>query len=52
MLEANHGGNSWIFTKKDWHSYKTLGRSFLLQQFDAFNVAADVLIKKTEELAI
>jgi len=52
VLEANHGGNSWVFTKKDWHSYKTLGRSFLLQQFDAFNVAADALIKKTEELAI
>jgi hypothetical protein len=51
-LEANLGGNSWVFTKEDWHSYKTLGRPALLQQFNAFDIAADVLIKKTNELAI
>ena len=52
MLEANLGGNSWGFTKKDWGSYKQLGRPALLQQFNAFDIAADVLIKKTNELAI
>jgi hypothetical protein len=29
-----------------------LGRPALLQQFNAFDIAADVLIKKTNELAI
>lgn len=52
VLEANLGGNSWGFTKEDWGAYKQLGRSALLQQFNAFDIAADVLIKKTEELAI
>ena len=52
VLEANLGGNSWVFTKEDWGAYKQLGRSALLQQFNAFDIAADVLIKKTEELAI
>jgi len=52
VLEANLGGNSWGFTKKDWGAYKQLGRSALLQQFNAFDIAADVLIKKTNELAI
>ena len=52
VLEANLGGNSWGFTKKDWGSYKQLGRPALLQQFNAFDVAADVLIKKTKELSL
>jgi glutathione synthase/RimK-type ligase-like ATP-grasp enzyme len=52
VLEANLGGNSWVFTKENWGAYKQLGRPALLQQFNAFDVAADVLIKKTEELAI
>ena len=52
MLEANLGGNSWGFTKKDWGAYKQLGRPALLQQFNAFDVAANVLIKKTEELSL
>ena len=52
VLEANLGGNSWGFTKEDWGAYKQLGRPALLQQFNAFDVAADVLIKKTEELSL
>jgi hypothetical protein len=52
VLEANLGGNSWVFTKEDWGVYMQLGRPALLQQFNAFDIAADVLIKKTNELAI
>ena len=52
VLEANLGGNSWGFTKKDWGAYKQLGRPALLQQFNVFDVAANVLIKKTEELSL
>ena len=50
MLEANLGGNSWVFTKEDWGAYMQLGRPALLQQFNAFDVACDILIKKTNEL--
>jgi hypothetical protein len=52
VLEGNHGGNSWVFTNREARSFKQLGRAALLQQFNAFDVAADVLIKKTEELVI
>ena len=52
VLEANLGGNSWVFTKEDWGAYKQLGRPALLQQFNVFDVAANVLIKKTEELSL
>jgi hypothetical protein len=51
VLEANLGGNSWVFTKEDSGAYKQLGRHALLQQFNAFDVAANILIKKTHELA-
>jgi hypothetical protein len=50
VLEGNHGGNSWVFTKKTAPLLQ-LGRHALLQQFNAFDVACDVLIKKTHELA-
>lgn len=52
VLEANLGGNVWVFSHKQSFALDNLGRSALLQQFNAFDVAADVLIKKTEELAI
>ncbi len=52
VLEANLGGNVWVFSHKQSFALDNLGRSSLLQQFNAFDVAADVLIKKTKELAI
>ena len=51
VLEGNHGGNCWTFTNKETVSYKQLGRPALLQQFNAFDVACDILIKRTNELA-
>ncbi len=52
VLEGNQGGNVWSFSHKNSPMLTFLGRKALLSQFSAFDVAADVLIKKTEELAI
>jgi hypothetical protein len=52
VLEANLGGNVWVFSHKKSFALDNLGRTSLLQQFNAFDVAADILIKKTEELAM
>jgi hypothetical protein len=52
VLEGNQGGNVWTFSLSKSKMRAALGRTALLTQFNAFDVAADVLIKKTEELAI
>ena len=52
VLEGNQGGNVWVFSRKESNMFKQLGRKALLTQLNAFDVAADILIKKTEELAI
>jgi hypothetical protein len=51
VLEANLGGNVWVFSHKKSFALDNLGRTALLQQFNAFDIACDVLIKKTHELA-
>ena len=51
VLEGNQGGNVWSFTHKFSPMLTFLGRKALLSQFNAFDVACDVLIKKTNELA-
>ena len=49
-LEGNQGGNVWVFSRKESNMLKGLGRATLLNQFNAFDVACDILIKKTNEL--
>jgi hypothetical protein len=53
LLEANPGGNTWIFSKGDMTTrLKTaLGMERLTDQFDAFATAADVLIERTRREA-
>ena len=51
VLEGNHGGNVWVFSHKKAFALEKLGRFNLLNQFNAFEVACDILIKKTHELA-
>jgi len=51
-LEGNQGGNVWVFSRKESNMLKGLGRATLLNQFNAFDVACDILIKKTNKLAI
>ncbi len=49
VLEANPGGNTWIFSKGDMTTRltKALGVEHLSQPFDAFTTAARVLIERT-----
>ena len=49
VLEANPGGNTWIFSKGDMTARlrTALGVARLTDQFDAFTVAAKVLIERT-----
>lgn len=66
VLECNPGGNTWHFssklttgvrrhmggvTKVGEKKAELLGRQMLIDQFGAWDRAADVLIKKTKELA-
>jgi len=51
VLEGNLGGNVWTFSHEKSFAIEKLGRPALLQQFNAFDVACDILIKKTNELA-
>jgi hypothetical protein len=50
-LEGNQGGNVWTFSLQSSKMLAALGRTVLLKQFNAFDVACDILIKKTNELA-
>ena len=50
-LESNQGGNVWTFSLQSSKMLAALGRTVLLKQFNAFDVACDSLIKKTNELA-
>ncbi len=52
VLEGNHGGNVWTFSLSTSKMRAALGRTALLNQFNAFDVACDILIKKTNKLAI
>jgi hypothetical protein len=49
LLEANPGGNTWIFSKGDLTTRlnTALGVERLTDQFDAFRTAAKVLIERT-----
>ena len=49
VLEANPGGNTWIFSKGDMTTrlQAALGLKRLTDQFDAFRTAAKVLIERT-----
>jgi hypothetical protein len=51
-LEGNQGGNVWTFSLSTSKMRAALGRTALLNQFNAFDVACDILIVKTNELAI
>jgi len=51
VLEGNQGGNVWTFSHTKAFILEKLGRFTLLNQFNAFDVACDILIKKTNELA-
>jgi hypothetical protein len=49
ILEANPGGNTWIFSKGEMTTRlkSALGVDRLTDQFDAFNAAAKILIERT-----
>ena len=51
VLEGNQGGNVWTFSLATSKIRAALGRTALLSQFNAFDVACDILIKKTNKLA-
>jgi hypothetical protein len=51
-LEGNQGGHVWSFSRKKSPLRDFFGRKALLEQFNAFDVACEVLIKKTHELAV
>ena len=51
VLENNSGGNVWSFSRKGGTTLQALGRKALVTQFMAFDRAAEVLVKKTHELA-
>ena len=51
VLEGNQGGNVWTFSLSTSKILAALGRTALLTQLNAFDVACDILIKKTNELA-
>ena len=51
VLENNSGGNVWTFSKKDSNILRVIGRQPLVRQFNAWDRAAEVLVKKTNELA-
>ena len=51
VLEGNQGGNVWSFSNKASAMLAFFGRKALLAQFNAFDVACDILIKKTNKLA-
>lgn len=53
VLEANPGGNTWIFSKGDMTSRlkKALGVERLTDQFNAFTTAAKVLVERTRSEA-
>ena len=64
-LECNAGGNTWYFTSEigsgvrddpgclapDAVQRNEIGRQMLVSQFGAFDIAAEVLVRKTAELA-
>lgn len=53
VLEANPGGNTWIFSKaqSSGRLKKALGIESLTDQFDAFTTAARVLVERTRREA-
>ena len=51
MLENNSGGNVWSFGRKEATTLQALGRKALVTQFMAWDRAAEILVKKTHELA-
>ncbi len=53
VLEANPGGNTWIFSKGDVTNFlkQALGVERLTDQFDAFTTAAKVLVERTRAAA-
>lgn len=57
VLEANPGGNTWIFSKRSGSGLstatltKSLGVERLTEQFDAFTTAARVLVERTRATA-
>ena len=51
VLENNSGGNVWAFSRKGSATLQAIGRKALVTQFMAFDRAAEILAKKTHELA-
>jgi len=51
VLENNSGGNVWTFSNAISPTLKAIGRKALVTQFMAFDRAAEILVKKTQELA-
>ncbi len=51
VLENNSGGNVWTFSSLISPTLKAIGRKALVTQFMAFDRAAEILVKKTRELA-
>jgi hypothetical protein len=51
VLENNSGGNVWTFSNAISPTLKAIGRKALVTQFMAFDRAAEILVKKTHELA-
>jgi hypothetical protein len=51
VLENNSGGNVWSFSMSDSNPYRSFGRKAMVTQFMAFDRAAEILVRKTHELA-
>lgn len=50
-LETNSGGNVWTFSRKEGLMFQVLGAKALVNQFKAWDRAAEILVAKTNELA-
>lgn len=52
VLEVNLGGNTWAFSSNIGKSVRLmLGKNAMVRQYNAWDIAAEALVKKTKELA-
>jgi hypothetical protein len=51
VIENNAGGNVWKFSDLNSSPYKVFGPKRMIQQYDAWNVCAQALVRTTCELA-
>lgn len=51
VLENNSGGNVWTFSRRGTPTFEAIGKKALVNQLKAWDRAAEVLVRKTNELA-